>query len=376
MSVSGTDAPPARNHSLGLRTSVRWARSITWTLVIGAAAGISWLALAKTEEIVVAPGKLEPSGQVRDIQIPVDGVVKEVLVREGQSVKQGELLLRLDTERNAFELSTLQQQLALNQREQGLKQQQLNRYLNQNRAQLAQLQRSLLLQRELLKRLEELEREGASAELQTLEQRNRVEELQGEIEQVQEERARRQAELDQERQILLSQQAALASRRQQTGQLLRYQEVRAPVNGVVFELQPTGPGFVTRASEPVLSLVPFDQLEARVEIPSSDIGFVEVGQPVDVNIDSFPANDFGVLQGTVEHVGSDALPPNPAEGNLEYRFPAAIALSSQQLLLQGKQPLQLQVGMSLKAHIKLRKVSYLQLLTGRFRSKADALRRI
>ena len=42
----------------------------------------------------------------------------------------------------------------------------------------------------------------------------------------------------------------------------------------------------------------------------SDIGFVKVGKPVDISIDSFPANDFGVVQGTLERIGSDALPPD------------------------------------------------------------------
>lgn len=376
MTLSGTNRAHERTHSLGLRTSVRWARAITWTLVVGAASGIAWLALAKTDQIVVASGKLEPTGQVRDVQIPVDGVVNAVLVREGQSVKKGDVLLKLDTERNAFELSTLQKQLTLKESEQRLQRQQLERFLKQNSAQLTQLQRSLVLQRELLVRLQQLEQQGASAEFQTLQQRNRVQELEGEIEQVQQERARRQAELDQQRQILLAQQADLSSRRQQTSQLLRYQEVRAPVDGVVFELRPKGPGFVAQASEPVLRLVPFDQLEARVEILSSDIGFVEVGQPVDLNIDSFPANDFGVLEGTVARVGSDALPPDPAAGKPDYRFPVSINLSSQQLQLRDKQPLKLQAGMSLQAHIKLRQVTYLQLLTNSFRSKADALRRI
>lgn len=376
MSVSGMDHSSAQRHSLGLRTSVRWARAITWTLVIGGAAGFTWLSLAKTEQIVVAPGKLEPMGQVRDIQIPVSGVVSSVLVREGQNVKQGDVLLKLDTERNAFELRTLEQQLLLKQREQALKQQQLGRFLNQNSAQLSNLQARLVLQRQLLQRLEKLEQQGASSSFQTLAQRNQVQELEGQIEQVQQERARRQAELDQQGQILLAEQAELVSRRQQTSQLLRYQELRAPVDGLVFELQPKGPGFVANASEPLLKLVPYDQLAAQVEIPSKDIGFVQVGQSADINIDSFPASDFGVLQGTVERIGSDALPPDPLEGKDAYRFPVTVALSSQQIQLRGKQPLQLQAGMSVNAHIKLRKVTYLQLLTSGLRSKSEALRRI
>ena len=113
--------------------------------------------------------------------------------------------------------------------------------------------------------------------------------------------------------------------------------------------------------------MPFDRLLARVVIPSSDIGFVAVGQKADISIDSFPATDFGVLEGEVKSVGSDALPPDQL--NRSYRYPADIRLGSQTLKLKSGQTLPLQVGMSLTANIKLRKVSYLQLLLGSFRNK-------
>ena len=58
------------NNDVVLQQSHFWARSITWTLMSVAAFGIGWLALAKTEEIVTAPGKLEPLGVVKDIQMP------------------------------------------------------------------------------------------------------------------------------------------------------------------------------------------------------------------------------------------------------------------------------------------------------------------
>ena len=98
--------------------------------------------------------------------------------------------------------------------------------------------------------------------------------------------------------------------------------------------------------------------------------------PVDISIDSFPASDFGVLEGSVRQLGSDALPPDHAKQETEYRYPAMIKLASQQLKLKGGQLLPLQVGMSLTANIKLRKVSYLQLLLGGFRDKAGSLQRI
>ena len=73
-------------------------RTVTWTLIGTTVFGVAWLALARTEEIVVATGKLEPIGSVQDIQMPVGGVVQEILVKEGQEVKAGQVLMKLDTE--------------------------------------------------------------------------------------------------------------------------------------------------------------------------------------------------------------------------------------------------------------------------------------
>ncbi|MFM7170293.1 MAG: hemolysin D, partial [Cyanobium sp.] len=64
-----------------LQQSRFWARSITWALMGVTAFGIGWLALAKTEEIVTAPGKLEPLGVVKEIRMPVGGVVDDILVK-------------------------------------------------------------------------------------------------------------------------------------------------------------------------------------------------------------------------------------------------------------------------------------------------------
>ena len=216
--------------------------------------------------------------------------------------------------------------------------------------------------------------EGATAELQLLEQQNRVEEIRGRLEKSKVDGLRQRAILNQEIQQLLSREAELESQITEHTVALRYQKITSPVDGVVFELLPGGAGYVNRGNQPVLKVVPFDQLLARVEIPSTDIGFVRIGQPVDISIDSFPATDFGVLEGSVVKVGSDAL--EPEQLNQTYRYPAEIELDSQQLMLRSGQTLPLQVGMSLTANIKLRSVSYLQLLLGSFRDKTDSLRQV
>ena len=75
-----------------------WMKTVTWTLIGTTVFGIAWLAFAQTEEIVVAQGQLEPLDAVQDIQMPVGGVVDEILVEEGDSVKKGQILMNLDTE--------------------------------------------------------------------------------------------------------------------------------------------------------------------------------------------------------------------------------------------------------------------------------------
>jgi hemolysin D len=373
-----------------LQQSQVWIRAVLWGLMGTTAFAIGWLALAQTEEIVVAPGKLEPIGAVKEVQMPIGGIAEQILVKEGDEVKAGQILIRLDAEASRQKQLSLFQTEKLKQEELRTKRQQLllkqleqQRYLEMNAKEVEKLNNTLALDKEILRRLGSLEKEGAAGELQYLQQRNKVAEGEGQLNQTRVDRLRQGAILDQAIQQLRgeiaaieSQLAELDSQLTEARVTLRYQELRSPVNGVVFDLKPKGPGFTAQGAETIMKIVPYDKLEARVEIASKDIGFVSTGMPVDVSIDSFPATDFGVLQGTVRRVGSDALPPDQLKQREEYRFPASIKLASQQLKLKSGRKLPLQVGMSLTANIKLRKVSYLQLLLGTFRDKADSLRRI
>lgn len=353
-----------------------WLRATLWSLMGTAVLGVGWLCVAQTEEIVVAQGKLEPQGEVKDIQVPIGGVVEEILVKEGEQVKAGQILLRMDSETTADRQKSLQQSMALKQKQLDLKLEEKQRYLELNTTTQGVLSRNLRLQQEIAERFITLKDEGASSEIQLMQQMDRVQQVLGELEKTKVDRLRQEAFLGQQIQQLRSELSQLSSQLTEQTVNLRYQQIKAPVSGVVFELRPKAKGFVAQGSEPVMKVVPFNDLQARVEIPSSDIGFVRVGQEADISIDSFPATDFGVLEGSVEQIGSDALAPDQRKGRTEYRFPANIGLSAQQLKLKNGRTLPLQVGMSLTANIKLRKVSYMQLLLGGFKDKADSLRRI
>ncbi|MEI6110531.1 MAG: HlyD family efflux transporter periplasmic adaptor subunit [Cyanobium sp. ELA712] len=357
-----------------LQQSRFWARGISWALMGVTGFGLAWLALAKTEEIVTAPGKLEPLGVVKDVQMPVGGVVDQVLVKEGDRVKKGQLLLKLDTEATQDRKASVVKTIQFKEQQLSLKQEELTRYLAVNDTEQQVLRDSLVLEKEVLSRLDKLNREGATAELQFLQQRNKVQEVAGQLQQAKVERLRQQAILEQGARELESNLADLRSKLIELNVNIRYQAIRAPEAGLVFELKPKSKGFVAETSEPVMKIVPFDRLEARVEVPSKEIGFVQVGKAADISIDSFPSSDFGVLQGTVRKIGSDALPPDQLKQF--YRFPVDIRLNSQQLKLKSGASLPLQVGMSITANVKLRKVTYLQLLLSDFKDKAKSLQRI
>ncbi len=362
------------HEEMALQQSRFLARAITWALLGTTAAGLAWLALAKTDEVVVASGKLQPIGDVKTIQMPVGGVLETMLVKDGQRVSQGQVLLRLDNEATLDRQASLRTTIIAKQAQLRLKEVELARYLNLNDTEQTVTRQNLVLETEILQRLEGLKAVGASAELQYLQQRNKVREVDGEIAKLKVDRLRQTAIIEQALEQVKGELADLGSKLTELQVNIRYQDVRSPVDGVVFDLKPTGPGFVAQGSEPVMKIVPFDALQAKVEIESSDIGFVRVGRSADISIDSFPATDFGVLLGTVKRIGSDALPPD--ERNQTYRFPATIALDSQQLKLKSGKSLPLQVGMSLTANIKLRKVTYLQLLLGEFKDKTDSLKQI
>ena len=363
-----------------------WMRTVTWALIGSSVFGVAWLALARTEEIVVAPGKLEPIGSVQDIQMPVGGVADQILVQEGDRVKAGQVLMKLDTEASEEQRNSLEKTIKLKQEQLTLKEEEKRNTMQMNQEEVVMLENNLALQAEILGRYEQLQAAGAFSEVQYLNQQNIVAETRGKLMQSKAERLRQIALLDQQTAQLKSELADLNGRLVETKVTLRYQQLRSPVDGVVFDLKPTSRGFTAQSTQTVMKVVPMGSLEAKVEVPSNKIGFVRVpsGCPesldvcmrADISIDSFPSSDFGVLKGRVTRIGSDALEPDPQEQRQELSFPVTIQLDDQKLRLKSGSTLPLQVGMSLTANIKLRKVSYLQLLLGGFQDRAESLQRI
>ena len=171
-----------------LRQSRFWMKSVTWTLIGTTVFGIGWLAIARTEEVVIATGKLEPVGSVKDVIIPPGGIVEEILVKGGQRVTKGQALIRLDQESTAEQLKSLTKgveekasQIIQKEQQLQLKLLERERTLDLNREGLSTTRANLQLEKQILDRLEGLAKIGATPDIQYLQQRNRVEEIKGEV---------------------------------------------------------------------------------------------------------------------------------------------------------------------------------------------------
>jgi hemolysin D len=159
----------------------------------------------------------------------------------------------------------------------------------------------------------------------------------------------------------------------QANQSLKYQEIRSPVAGEVFELRAYQTGVVGNNSDPLMQIIPAQDTIAKVYITNKDIGFVKIGQQVDVRIDTFNFSEFGDIKGSIEWIGSDALPPDQVYPFA--RFPAKIKLSQQTLTVKGT-AIQLKPGMSIKANIKLRDRTVISLFTDTFYKQADGVKNL
>ena len=85
-----------------------WSRSIVWSIIGVTVASVVWAYLANIEQVVTAAGKLKPQGKVKEVQVPLNGVIKEVYVKDGDRVEKGQLLATLDPTAAKAQLVSLQ----------------------------------------------------------------------------------------------------------------------------------------------------------------------------------------------------------------------------------------------------------------------------
>lgn len=89
---------------------------------------------------------------------------------------------------------------------------------------------------------------------------------------------------------------------------LQQMELRAPISGTVEQLALLNSGQVVSSGQQTMIITPVDeQLRAQVFVSNSDFGFVHERQVAIIKVDAYPFTQYGVLNGSVERIATDAV---------------------------------------------------------------------
>jgi HlyD family secretion protein len=339
------------------------------------AAALAWAAAAKLDIVALAEGKLVPAGYLKIVQPSEQGVIKEIFVREGELVREGQVLMRMDTallaaDGRALAIEYHAKRLALRRIEAQLAARSLapeaddppglyaqaeaqhaanvaayRNALDQERTTLERARHDLAAANEVRAKLlavlphyrsqekafEKLSKDGFAGRLMyTDKQRERIEKEQdlksqeyaiaaAEATIAQSEKRLAQISADYRR-SLHAERAETAPQAERLRQELAKQrhrhdllELRAPQSGTVKDLATHTPGTVVAPGTILMTIVPQgEKLRAEVWVSNDDIGFVRAAQAAKIKLAAFQFQKYGMLEGSVAQVSADATEsPNP-----------------------------------------------------------------
>jgi hemolysin D len=87
-------------------------RILLFSIMVLLTGGLLWSVLGHVDEVAVANGKIVPVGQVKVVQAEDKGVVRQIYVKEGQTVKKGDLLIELDSTVSEADVARIRKEMA------------------------------------------------------------------------------------------------------------------------------------------------------------------------------------------------------------------------------------------------------------------------
>jgi hemolysin D len=345
----------------------RWVAATLIALVV---ALVVWATLGKVSIVATAPGKFIPDGRLKEVQPLESSIVRAIDVSEGQRVRKGQLLVELDPTLSAAELQANAQKYGFNRLEQARLISQLadrkpdfagldepraqvllekriraaqerdyaaklaeaKASIEEKSAALAAAQASLEKYQKLtalaaqqessarplvpigaisridyLKLEEDLvqDRQDFAAEQETVQQDEAaLTEAQGALDQVKRDQAK---DLYHELAERVADEPALKGDYDKSRKLYALEWLRSPVDGIVQSVNVTTVGQVVTPAQSLVTIVPDGTpLIVEATVSNNDIGYIKVGQQVQVKVDTFPFEQYGTLPGTLVWISADA----------------------------------------------------------------------
>ncbi len=315
------------NHSINAAPGGRWA---LWAIMVCLVSFFTWAYYSELEQVTRAQGQVIASSRTQIIQSLDGGVIESVAVKEGATVRAGQVLLKFsaaradsawrETRARAAALTAAVARLraevfdepmvfdALVKAHPGFAENQKELYKKRKRAiddELSAYKKALGLAQEELQATEPLLKNGDVGLADVLRLRRQVTDLEGQI-------ANRknkyfqdaQAELAKAQEDLASVSQAMEQRKIQLDNTV----VLAPRAGIVKNIRFTTLGAVVKSGDDILELVPADNdLVVEAKVKPADIGFIHIGLPATLKVDAYDYSVFGALQGKVMYISADTM---------------------------------------------------------------------
>jgi len=371
----------------------------TWVLYLMlafVACFIAWAAWAEVDEITRADGRIVPDGKEQLIASLEPGLLGELMVKEGQTVKQGQALLRLDPTRMAAaqnegelksaSLSATAARLRAEANGTPLKFpdsirsakalmaaeteafESRRRLLDES---VAGINRSVALVQRELEMARRMAAQGLMSDVEVMRLTRQTSELaQQRAERINRFRQEAASELVKVQNDL----ALLQEQRVVRDDQMQRTVLTSPVDGVVKSIKINTLGGVVASGAAIMEIAPMGGrllIEARVK--PRDVGFVAVGQKAEVKLAGYDYNVFGGLHGRVEFISPDAL--GDADKGAEATYYRTLVVSEKSTLKPRLgQALPLIPGMAASVEIKTGQRSVLSYLLRPMLKSREALR--
>ena len=359
-------------------------RIIIWGSLVGIIALVIWAYFAQIDQVTRATATVIASARTQDIQAIEGGVLTEILVREGEEVTKGQLLVRLEEERaqaavanSASKIAALKAKLARLEAEifertlvfpEGIKnyteyvenQTQLyNRRRQAIEQDVSSLQKMMVLAQQELSMNEPLLAYGDVSQADVIKLQRQVAEIQAQItnkrnkyfEEAQSEMTKAQEELNTELEQL-----------RDHSQVLEEKNLSAPTNGKVNNILITTIGGVVKPGEIIMEILPTSSdLIIEAKVSPVDIAYVKEKQIASVKLDAYDYSIFGAMNGTVVYISPDTLMEQTPKGEEPY-YRVQIQITGAEFVGRSDE-IVIKPGMTASVDIKAQQRSVLSYLT-------------
>lgn len=325
---AGEFSPALQKEIVPEHSYTRLIISLSSILII--AAGITWAANATIEEFTTGDATVIPASRDQIIQSLESGIVSEMFVREGDAVKKGQMLVKLDPTRagstyneGAVRINALTAQAAR------LKAEALGtelvfpakvasdveitkterQYFNARKHALdesvAALKQSISLGQRELDLISPMVQKGLVAETEELRLKRQINDAQL---QIVERKNKLRADASSELSKVEADLASIVETSVGKKDLLEHTDIRSPVNGVVKNIRINTIGGVVPAGAEILEVTPMeDNLLVEVKIKPRDVAFLLKDQHAQVKLTAYEYNVYGGLAGRIVNISPSAI---------------------------------------------------------------------